>query len=145
MLPATHNNSAMAPWSAPVNRLDRLFDGLCEDRTFDVSPSWTGVPVSLWEDEDHVYIEADLPGVCEQDVELTVHKGMLFIRGERKAGEARQYLYDGRAWGHFERVITLPEKVDGDNVQAELVNGVLRIALPKTPESKPKKIALKTS
>jgi HSP20 family protein len=70
---------------------------------------------------------------------------MLFIRGERKPEEDRQYLYNGRAWGRFERVITLPEAVDADNVQAELSNGILRVALPKSPQAKPKKITLKTS
>jgi len=103
------------------------------------------VPVSLWQDEDHVYVEADLPGVSEPDVQLTVHQGMLFIRGERKAAEGRTYQYDGRAWGRFERVIALPEKVQTDAVQAELSNGVLRVVLPKSPETKPKTISLKAS
>jgi HSP20 family protein len=135
----------MVYWSAPVNRLDRLFDGLFEDRAFNFRSDRTEVPVSLWQDEEHVYIEADLPGVSEPDVDLTVHKGVLFIRGERKAEAGRQYLYDGQARGHFERVITLPEKVQADEVQAELSNGVLRVVLPKSPETKPKKITLKTS
>lgn len=145
MLPATDNNAMKASWSAPVNRLERAFEGLFEDRAFGFRPDWQGVPVSVWQDVDHVYIEADLPGVRQQDVELVVHQGMLFIRGERKAEEGRQYLYDGRAWGHFERVISLPEKVQADDVQAELTDGVLRLALPKAPESKPKKILLKSS
>jgi HSP20 family protein len=132
-------------WSAPVNRLDRLFDGLLENKAVNFRPDWPEVPVSVWQDEEHVYVEADLPGVSEPDVELTIHKGMLFIRGERKAEEGRQYLYDGRSWGHFERVLTLPEKVQAEAVQAELSNGVLRVVLPKSPEAKPKKITLKTS
>jgi HSP20 family protein len=70
---------------------------------------------------------------------------MLFIRGERKPEEGRQYLYNGRVWGQFERVITLPEAVDADNVEAELTDGILRVALPKRPEAKPKTIMLKTS
>jgi HSP20 family protein len=132
----------------PVNRLERLFDRFFDDSFFSYgfTPEWgAGVPVSLWQDEDHVYIEAELPGLTEQNVDVTVHNGMLFIRGERKPEEGRQYLYNGRTWGRFERVITLPEAVDADNVQAELTNGILRIALPKSPEAKPKKITLKTS
>jgi HSP20 family protein len=132
----------------PVNRLERLFDRFFDDSFFNYvfTPEWgTGVPVSLWQDEDHVYIEAELPGLTDQDVDVTVHNGMLFIRGERKPEEGRQYLYNGRTWGRFERVITLPEAVDADNVQADLTNGILRVALPKSPEAKPKKIVLKTS
>ena len=149
MLPVLRNTmTRTTPWMTPVNRLERLFDRFFEDSFFNYgfTPEWgTGVPVSLWQDEDHVYIEADLPGLTDQDVDVTVHNGVLFIRGERKPEEGRQYLYNGRTWGRFERVITLPEAVDADNVQAELTNGILRVTLPKSPEAKPKKITLKTS
>jgi HSP20 family protein len=149
MLPVLRNTVAgMTPWMTPANRLERLFDRFFDDSFFNfgVTPEWgAGVPVALWQDEDHVYLEAELPGLTDQDVDVTVHNGMLFIRGERKPEEGRQYLYNGRAWGRFERVITLPEAVDADNVQAELANGILRVALPKSPEAKPKKITLKTS
>ena len=149
MLPVLRNTmTRTTPWMTPVNRLERLFDRFFDDSFFNYgfTPEWgTGVPVSLWQDEDHVYIEAELPGLTDQDVDVTVHNGMLFIRGERKPEEGRQYLYNGRTWGRFERVITLPEAVDADNVQAELTNGILRVALPKSAEAKPKKITLKTS
>jgi HSP20 family protein len=132
----------------PVNRLEGLFERFFDDSFFNYgfAPEWgAGVPVALWQDEDHFYIEAELPGLTEQDVDVTVHNGMLFIRGERKPEEGRQYLYNGRVWGQFERVITLPEAVDADNVEAELTDGILRVALPKRPEAKPKTIMLKTS
>ena len=83
--------------------------------------------------------------MSDQDVEVTVHKGVLFIRGERKAEEGRQFLYNGRSWGRFERAITLPDAVNADAVQAELANGVLRVTLPRSPEARPRKITLKTS
>ena len=70
---------------------------------------------------------------------------MLFIKGERKPEEGRRYLYNGRPYGRFERVVTLPEAVTTDGVQAELKDGVLRIELPKSPEARPRKIALKTA
>jgi HSP20 family protein len=148
MLPAIRTNNSMIPWTSPINRLERLFDRFFDDSAFNfgIAPGWgTAVPVSMWQDDDRVYVEAELPGVTDQDVEVTVHNGMLFIRGERRAEEGRQYLYNGRAWGRFEEVITLPEAVNPDDVQAELTNGVLRVALPKSPEAKPKKIALKAS
>ncbi len=144
MLPANHSNSAMAYRTAPINRLDRLFDSLFEMPAFGENPGWPGGPMSLWRDEDHFYVEADLPGVSEQDIELTVHQDVLTIRGERKAAEDRRYLYDGRTWGRFERTITLPEKVQTDGVQAELKDGVLRVVLPVSPETKPRTIALNT-
>jgi len=75
-------------------------------------------------------------------VEVTVHNEMLYIRGERKREEGRQYLYNGRTDGRFERAITLPEPVKTDDVRATLTDGVLQVALPKSPEAKPKRIAI---
>jgi HSP20 family protein len=130
-----------------MNRLEGLFDRLFDDTVFGFSPRVEGsaLPISLWQDEDHVYVEADLPGMTEQDIEATVHKGVLYIRGERKIEEGRRYLYNGRTWGRFERAITLPDEVNTAEVQAELNQGVLRLALPKSPETKPRKITLKSS
>ncbi len=147
MLPAIRSNVAMTPWTTPMNRLEGLFDRLFDDTVFGFSPrvDAAAVPISLWQDEDHIHVEADLPGMSEQDVEVTVHKGVLLIRGERKVEEGRRYLYDGRSWGRFERAITLPDDVHTADVQAELSQGVLRISLPKSPETKPRKITLRTS
>jgi HSP20 family protein len=147
MLPAIRNNVAMTPWTTPINRLEGLFDRLFDDSVFgfNLRPDEPGVPVSLWQDEDHIYVEADLPGMADQDVEVTVHKGVLFIRGERKPEQDRQYLYNGRTWGRFERAITLPDEVDTEAVQADLTQGVLRVSMPKRPETKPRKITLRSS
>ena len=147
MLPVIRRNVTMTPWTTSMNRLEGLFDRLFDDRVFGLATREEGaaVPISLWQDDEHVYVEADLPGMTEQDVEVTVHKGVLFIRGERKVEEGRQHLYNGRTWGRFERAITLPDEVDTAAVQAELSQGVLRLTLPKSPETKPRKIALKTS
>jgi HSP20 family protein len=146
MLPMIRNNFALAPFaSGPANRLDTFFDRVFgEDGGFQAR-AWAGAPVAVWEDEDHVWIEAELPGVAEGDLDITVHNGMLFIRGERRPAEGRRYLYNGRAFGRFERVVTLPEAVNTEGVQAELKDGVLVIGLPKSPEAKPRKIELKTS
>jgi HSP20 family protein len=130
-----------------MNRLEGLFDRLFDDTVFGFSPRVEGTapPISLWQDEDNVYVEADLPGMTEQDLEVMVHKGVLSIRGERKAEEGRRYLYNGRTWGRFERAITLPDEVNTADVQAELSHGVLRLTLPKSPETKPRKITLTSS
>jgi len=127
----------------PTKRFDSLFDRIFLDGD---SPgrAWSPVPMGMWEDDDFIHIEADLPGVSEEDVELFVHDGMFFIRGERKPEEGRKALYDGRTFGRFERAITLPEAVKVDDVQATLTHGILRVALPKSPDAKPRKIALKT-
>jgi HSP20 family protein len=130
-----------------MNRLERLFDGLFDDGVFGFGfrVEESAVPISLWHDDDHIYVEVDLPGMTDQDFEVTVHNGVLSIRGERKLEQGRKYVYNGRTWGRFERAITLPDEVDADAVQAELSQGVLRLTLPKRPETKPRKITLKSS
>lgn len=145
MLPAVRNGSTWHPVAGPINRLDTLFERFFgEDPTF-ASPAWNGMPISVWEDEENVHVEADLPGVAESDLDITLHNGLLSIRGERRPEEGRRYLYNGRSFGRFERVVSLPESVNADGVRAALENGILRLAFPKTPESRPRKIALRSS
>jgi HSP20 family protein len=147
MVPAIRNNMTMSPWTTPINRLEGLFDRLFDDTVFGFNArvDEAVVPISLWHDEDQIYVEADLPGMSDEDVEVTVHKGVLFIRGERKPEEGRQYLYNGRPWGRFERAVRLPDEVDADAIQAELTRGVLRLTLPKSPATRPRKITLRSS
>jgi len=146
MLPDLYNNAMSTPVSrGPINRMDSLFDHVFgEDGAFSVR-AWSAVPVAMWEDADHYSIEAELPGMADKDVDLTVHNGVLTIRGERKPEEGRRYLYNGRPYGRFEQAIALPEDVNTDEVQATMRDGVLRVDLPKRPEAKPRKIELKTS
>ncbi len=138
------STSVLAPSGGPINRLADLYGNFFgEDRQ--AHRAWGGVPVAMWEDDDHITIEAEVPGMAEQDLDITVHNGLLFIRGERKPAEGRLSLYNGRSFGRFERVITLPEAVKTDDVQATLKDGILSITLPKSPEAKPKKIMLRAS
>jgi HSP20 family protein len=149
MLPMVRPNWFAAPTSDPFTQLrremDSVFDRFFGGDGWGLTPAWSSTPFTIWEDEDHYTIEADVPGVAESDIEVTVHNGMLFIRGERKAEEGRNYLYNGRPFGRFERVVTLPSTVVAEGVQASLNNGVLRIVLSKSPESKPKRINVQTS
>lgn len=102
-------------------------------------------PLSIWQDENTIYVEAELPGVLEQDIELTVHGDVLKIRALRQPEKGRTYLYDGRTHGRFDRDVVLPEAVDAEHVEATLASGVLRVALAKHPSTRPRKIALKSA
>lgn len=145
MRPMLRHNGFVPVPTASFNRLDTLFDRVFGDDGGYVSRSRPGAPVAVWEDDDHVWIEAELPGVAEKDLELTVHKGTLFVRGERKATEGRRYLYDRRTYGRFEHVVKLPEAINPESVQATLKDGVLQIELAKAVEAKPKKIEIKSA
>jgi HSP20 family protein len=143
VLRSTHPFSSLGS----LNRLDSLFDRFINgdgegQRTGFV---WRPLPLCLWQDNQSMFLEAELPGVTENDVDITVHEGVLTIKAERKDPEGREYLHKGRSFGRFEQAVTLPEQVDADKVEASLTNGVLRIVLPKIPQAQPRKIALKSS
>jgi len=148
MLPVLRRGSWLNPtFDDSFTRLrgeaETLFDRFFGGDGGALSTAWSGAPIAIWEDDDHVYIEVELPGLTDKDVECTVHNGMLYIQGERKAEEGRRYLYNGRSYGHFERVVSLPATVNPDEVKANLTNGILHLELNKTPEAKPKKISVK--
>jgi HSP20 family protein len=83
-------------------------------------------------------IEAELPGVEEKDVNITLANGLLTIKGEKKEQREEQgetYYRSERSFGAFERSLRLPETVDDSKVEARFDNGVLKITAPKRPEA----------
>lgn len=135
-----------------MNRLQREVNRLFRDLGFDVfETAWPRVtaiypPVNIGEDENAVYVEAELPGMSLDDLEIFVTgHNQLTIRGERKAPqiEGGTWHRRERVFGSFSRVITLPVEVDADKVEATFHNGVLRIVLPKTAASRTRKIPVK--
>jgi HSP20 family molecular chaperone IbpA len=89
------------------------------------------VSVAMWQDDDFLYIEAELPGIAEEGLEITLHRGTLFLKCERKAAEGRAVIIDGPWYGRFEGVVRLPEAIATDQVDAEMKDGVLTITLAK--------------
>jgi HSP20 family protein len=147
MLPALLNgSSALTNTARPINRLSALFDHFFNDNLFaplTLAQTWTARPLSLWQDEHNVYVEMDTPGVTDKDIDLSLNDGDLIIRGERKC-ERKDDRYDSRTYGQFEQRVSLPAPVESDKVEAKLTNGVLSVRLPKNPEAKPRKIAIKS-
>ena len=103
-------------------------------------------PATLWEEEGRWCVEIDLPGVKQEDIDVTLEKNALRLTAERKAPqEERKFWHQERAFGKIERLITLPETVDPDAIEAELKDGVLRLHLAKRSELQPKKIQVKVN
>jgi HSP20 family protein len=101
-------------------------------------------PVAMWDDADKVFLEVEVPGVSKESIDLTVHNGIMRVSGERKAPEGeRNYWVNDRAYGAFDRTVTLPEDVDPESIDARLCEGVLHIVLSKRPEAQPKKITVR--
>jgi len=102
--------------------------------------------LNVWEDQNTVFAEADLPGIDPANLEVTVTEGnQLTVQGERAAPEVSgaTWIRQERPFGKFVRVVTLPALVNADNVEAKYENGVLRLTLPKHEAAKPRKILVK--
>ena len=136
---STHN--AMA-------QMNRLRDEL--DRVFGIdSAAWSRPgaypPVNVWEDENHFYLEAELPGMNIEDLEIHVQEGdQLSIKGTRKLSEIEgaKLRRRERSHGEFHRTFKLDSDVDVQNVSAEFKHGVLTVKLPKSELMKPRKIEI---
>ena len=98
------------------------------------------------ETKDAYRFKADVPGIQEKDIEVTVTGNRLTMSGKREAEKEerndRYYTYE-RNYGSFTRSFTLPDGADLERLQATLEHGVLAITVPKKPEVQPKKIAVK--
>lgn len=117
--------------------VNRLFDdmlrgfGMPAFGGFDRGLSWPHV--ELAETDKEIRVTAELPGLDETDVELTVEDGALTLRGEKRAEvEDKDRGYSERSYGSFERRIGLPQGIDRDKVTANFKNGVLTVLLPRT-------------
>ena len=105
--------------------------------------------VNVVEDDKEVRVTAELPGVTEKDVEVTLTQNTLTIKGEKKEEheeKGKSYYRAERAYGTFQRVIPLPAEVEQDKAEATFKNGVLTIRLPKTEAAREqrKRIEIKT-
>ena len=105
-------------------------------------------PLNLWEDDNNLYVEAELPELELSDLEIFVDgDNMLSIKGEHKQpGQEKGTCHrHERGRGSFSRMGELPQYVDSDKVTAELKHGVLTITLPKRQEAKARRIEVKAS
>jgi HSP20 family protein len=128
------------------DEVNRLFEGTLGNRQTETF-GWTPA-VDIFEDAEGVTFKFDLPEVDAKDVDVRLEDGTLTVRGERKL--EREDKQDGyhrveRNYGVFARSFTLPATLDGEKVNAEAKNGVLRIFIPKRAEAKPKSISVKVN
>ncbi len=106
------------------------------------------MPLDVIENDDEFIVKADVAGIDPEDIEITYTDNNLSIKGEmiderEEKEEEGQYHLRERRYGTFSRTISMPGSVDVNNIQAETVNGVLKIHLPKKEEVKPRRIEIK--
>jgi HSP20 family protein len=128
------------------DEVDRLFEsfGFGDGRWPALAQAYPAV--NVWEDDNHVYAEAELPGMELSDLEIYVTGGnQLTIKGERKQPTADRAFWhrQERGFGSFTRVLTLPVDVDPEKVEARLHNGLLTITMPKSETARRRKITVR--
>ena len=128
------------------SEMNRLFGGALGQRAamagFD--RGWAPA-VDMYETNDELVLRAELPGMNEKDIDLSITGDVLVLRGERAPDPTvnQENYFRGERWsGRFERMFTLPTNVDVDKIQARVEHGVLTVTLPKSERSKPRQIAV---
>lgn len=141
----TRSRSQVNPWPAPWDSNDdfgRLWQefnqrfGMSESAQFQAS-------LDVHETPEAYVIEADMPGLSRDDVNIEVVGDVVTIKGERKfeqKAEEENYHRVERRFGSFSRSLSIPGGFDADKVDANFENGVLKVTLPKPDEHKPRKI-----
>ena len=137
------------PFALLHDEMNRLFDTASREFGRDLTPfdGFGGWPkVDVTDGESHVRIDAEVPGLTEKDVEVTLKDGVLTLSGERKAEtEDDDRRISERFVGRFMRQIPIGHEIDEDNVEAHFANGELTVTLPKTAQARSdaKKIEIK--
>ena len=129
--------------------LDKLFEGFSYPVTRGrfqpqrVTPGMIVPNVEMFDRKAEIVVKAELPGVGKDDIDLTVTKEALPIKGEVKKEEEIQeddYYLSERRYGSFSRTLPLPAEIDSSKVKAHFRNGILEIILPKKEDVKPQEI-----
>lgn len=156
-------NRSLIPWrkrdyseaASPMVRLQRemnqLFNNFFNDwnlPTFSTRESAVIPTVDVVESEKDIRVTAEIPGIDEKNIEISVMGNALTISGEKKEEKEEKgqtYHRIERSYGSFSRTIPLPVEVDPDKTEAVYKNGVLTVTLPKVEQAKRRKIEIKTA
>lgn len=138
------------PFQAMHREMDRMYDEFGKRFRFPTSADrFNGLTpdINVSETDAEIEITAELPGVDENDINITLVDNMLTIRGEKKTETEKKdknYHVVERSYGSFERSIALPYELDTDQVKANFEKGILTVTLPKPPEieAKTKRISI---
>ncbi|MEM7027971.1 MAG: Hsp20/alpha crystallin family protein [Chloroflexota bacterium] len=149
--------------TAPTHRavaVNRAFNRFFNDeffRPFASAPTWSNegwnnLALDVSESDDNLTITASLPGYNPDDVDISIHDGVVTIEGQVESkkededtnSDSKYYLRERRS-GSFHRAVRLPVEVNADDAEANFENGVLTLTLPKAEELKPKRIAVQAN
>ncbi|AKI97320.1 Hsp20/alpha crystallin family protein [Kosmotoga pacifica] len=140
-------NSLFKPFEELHREIDRLFDeafrglGTGNKRTEGFLPE-----VDIYETDDSIVIEMDVPGIKKNDLKIKLEDGILTISGEKKyekKEKSKSYHLIERGFGSFSRSFRVPDTIDHTKIKANYDNGVLKIELPKKEEAKKEAVEIK--
>jgi HSP20 family protein len=139
------------PFRDIQTEMNRLFDNFLGRPTATATGTgsrvWMPI-VDLYESNDDLVLNFELPGVREKDISLSITGDVLTVKGERQFDQQLHddnYVHAERAYGKFERSIRLPMPVQAERVRATYRDGVLEVSLPKAEEVRPKEIKIDVS
>jgi HSP20 family protein len=133
----------------PLNRMDisdyfrPFFDDMGTQEDLALSP--INPSIDIYETDDLIVVNAELPGMEKKDVQITVTDNVLTIKGEKKLDEEikkEKYHRIERAYGSFSRSFSLTDSVDSEQVKANFKNGILEIKIPRKHQKKAKEISI---
>jgi HSP20 family protein len=140
MLPSIFGEGERDPFRMLQRQIDQVFSDFSRDLP---ALSWPrndsmGLCVDVAETDKAFEVTAELPGVDEKDIDVTVSGDMLTIKGEKKSQKdekGKDYRLMERSYGAFERTMTLPFMADPGKIEAKFDKGVLKVTVPKPPEA----------
>lgn len=130
------------PFAQMRAEMDRLFENFIgrgvfgtpvQSQVTQLTPS-----IDVRENEKEIVIDAELPGMNENDVQIVVREGVVSLKGEKKSERDEKkdtYHLVERSYGSFERLFRLPEGVNEEQIKADFNSGVLHVVIPKRPEA----------
>lgn len=137
-------NRVSALFADPIHTMFRDLDRtLSGQAACSANGSRKVAPLSVWSEGNDVFIEADVPGITPDNLDVSLEHGQLTIRGKRVSAErSAENLHEERFFGEFERHVALGESMDPDSIQARLQDGVLSVKASKKLEAQRQKVAI---
>ena len=134
-------------WMGDTRRdwFDRFFEDFTMPSVFSEGTGFSPA-FDVSETDDQLTVKAELPGIAEKDIDISISDGILTVKGEKKhekEEENARYHTVERRYGSFSRTMRLPDDVDTERVDATFKDGILKLTLPKIEASKPRKIEIK--
>ncbi|MFH0726799.1 MAG: Hsp20/alpha crystallin family protein [Pseudomonadota bacterium] len=144
--PATGWRSSFSELDRLKRQMDLISGAFFGEREARPMPSGVFPAINLTENKDHYYMRAELPGMKSENIDIQVAGRNLSLSGERQIkseGENARYHRREREAGKFSRIISLPDEINADKIDAHLLNGVLTVSIAKAEAVKPKQITVK--